>query len=107
VIILKTYRDYKPLRFFGYLALSLMALSFCFFAFLMSVKMRTGIFTPHKWAGFMAGALAGTALAVFLVGVVAEMLDRIRSAQDEILFRVRRLENSFRNHIKSPDRRER
>jgi glycosyltransferase involved in cell wall biosynthesis len=91
-IILKTYRDYRPLRFFGYIALALVLLSLCFLGFLISVKVRTGMFTPHKWAGFMAAALAGTGLGVFFVGVVAEMLDRIRVAQDELLYKVRRIE---------------
>ncbi len=92
-IILKTYRDYKPLRFFTTVAAVMMFFSVCFFAFLMNVKFRTGIFTPHKWSGFVSAALAGSALVVYLIGLVAEMLDRMRVAQDEMLFRIRRLEN--------------
>ena len=91
-IILRTYRDYRPLRFFGYMAAGLMVASLAFFAFLMSVKIRTGMFTPHKWSGFLSAALAGAALVLFLIGLVAEMLDRLRAAQDEMLFRVRRME---------------
>ncbi|MFH0878748.1 MAG: glycosyltransferase family 2 protein [Lentisphaerota bacterium] len=101
MIILKTYRDYRPLRFFSHLAVYLLILSFGFGLFLLSVKLRTGGFTPHKWAGFVAAALSGTALTVYLVGVVAEMLDRIRVAQDEILFRVRRLEYTLNNKDRS------
>ena len=95
-IILKTYRDHRPLRFFGYMAAFLLVLSSFFFLFLMYVKVTTGIFTPHKWSGFMSGALAAAAIAAFLMGIVAEMLDRIRAAQDELLFRVRRLEGTMR-----------
>lgn len=89
-IILRTYRDYRPLRFFSWLAAVLMIFGLGFFAFLMSVKIRTGVFTPHKWSGFVAGAFGAAAMVMYLVGVVAEMLDRIRAAQDEILYRVRR-----------------
>lgn len=96
-IILKTYRDYKPLRFFGTLAMVLFTLGVCFFAFLMSVKLRTGGFTPHKWAGFASAAFAGAALLVYLIGLVAEMLDRMRVAQDELVYRVRRLESALRD----------
>jgi len=91
-IILKTYRDYRPLRFFGYMSAGMLVLATGFLAFAISVKIRTGVFTPHKWAVVLAMGLAVTAVAVFLVGMVAEMLDRIRVAQDELLFRVRRLE---------------
>jgi glycosyltransferase involved in cell wall biosynthesis len=100
VIILKTYRDYKPLRFFGSMSGVLTVFALGFFAFLMYVKNTTGVFTPHKWSGFMAGSFAAAAIATFLMGVVAEMLDRIRIAQDEILFRVRRLEAKLTDNTK-------
>lgn len=96
-IILKTYRDYRPLRFFSRIGLAMGGIGFLFFLFLMSVKMRTGMFTPHKWSGFMAGACVGTGMILFLVGVVAEMLDRIRNSADEALFRIRRMERDARN----------
>ena len=92
LIILKTYRDYKPLRFFSWLAGTSLILSFFFFGFLLSHKIQSGGFFPHKWAGFVGGALVGASLILFLVGVVAEMLDRLRIAQEESLFRVRRIE---------------
>jgi glycosyltransferase involved in cell wall biosynthesis len=96
-IILKTYRDYKPLRFFGYIAGGLLTAAFGLFCFLLSVKIRTGVFTPHKWAGVLGLTFTGLAVGIYLIGLVAEMLDRIRVAQDETLFRVRRLEMTLRN----------
>ena len=98
LIILKTYRDYKPLRFFSYIAGGAAALALLFFSFALWVKLTTGYFTPHKWAALVAAVLLGAALAIYLVGMVAEMLDRIRVAQDEILFRVRRLDNERRRN---------
>lgn len=91
-IILKTYRDYRPLKFFSKAAFLLAAVGFLFFLFLLSVKIRTGVFTPHKWSGFAGGAFVGAGMAVFLAGVMAEMLDRIRASADEALFRIRRME---------------
>lgn len=90
-IILKTYRDYKPLRFFSQMAAWSLLLSAAFFGFLLVHKLRTGGFFPHKWAGFAGGAFAGAALVTFLVGVVAEMLDRLRVAQEESVYQTRRL----------------
>lgn len=91
-IILKTYRDYQPLRFFGWIAAACLVPALGLGAFLMWWWATTGGFSPHKWAGFASAALLGMAMAIFLVGVVAEMLDRLRIAQDELVFRVRRLE---------------
>lgn len=95
-IILKTYRDYRPLKFFSKIAAALALLGLLFLAFLVSVKIRTGGFSPHKWSGFAGAAFLGAGGAVFLVGVVAEMLDRIRASADEALFRIRRLEADLR-----------
>ena len=90
-IILKTYRDYKPLHFFTQMAAWCMLVSTGFFGFLMVHKIRTGGFFPHKWSGFAGGAFAGAALTIFLVGIVAEMLDRMRVAQEESVFQARKL----------------
>ena len=95
-IILKTYRDYRPLKFFSKIAALLVLIGLFFLSFLVSVKIQTGVFTPHKWSGFTAAAFVGAGLGVFLVGIVAEMLDRIRASADESLFRVRRLESILR-----------
>lgn len=95
-IILKTYRDYRPLRFFSFMGAVAAIIGFGFFLFLMSVKLRTGMFTPHKWSGFVAGSCLLAGMIFVLVGVVAEMLDRIRTSADEALFRIRRLEQELR-----------
>jgi len=92
MIILRTYRDYKPLHFFTHIAACLFLIGMGFLSFLISHKILSGGFFPHKWAGFTAAAFAGASLLVFLVGIVAEMLDRARISQEETLFRVRRLE---------------
>jgi glycosyltransferase involved in cell wall biosynthesis len=96
-IILRTYRDYQPLRFFGYLALVNLSLGFGFLTFLAQHWVRTGGVTPHKWAGFTGGFFAITGLMLFIVGILAEMLDRMRVTQEETLFRVRMMEMDLRD----------
>lgn len=91
-IILKTYRDYRPLHFFGYAGLALAAVGLAFLGFLGWVRWTTGGFFPHKWAGFAGAAFLAAAGAAWMMGIVSEMLVRIRTAADETLFRVRRLE---------------
>ncbi|MCX7818951.1 MAG: glycosyltransferase family 2 protein [Kiritimatiellae bacterium] len=94
-IILRTYRDYRPLRFFGWLAAWPAGVACALLVFLVGWRLYSGGFSPHKWAGFVAAALGGAALLVFLIGVVADMLDRIRAGQDELLYRLRRLERAL------------
>jgi glycosyltransferase involved in cell wall biosynthesis len=96
-IILRTYRDYKPLRFFSFISFFLCIAAICFAVFLIYIRITTGAFTPHKWAAFVAATFGGAALIVFLAGIVAEMLDRARITQEESLYRVRKLENELRD----------
>ena len=91
-IILKTYRDYRPLRFFGFLAGVVGFIALCFFVFLATYWLHHGQFTPFKWTGVTGLVLAGIAVSIILMGVVADMLDRVRASQSEILYRLRRLE---------------
>lgn len=95
-IILKTYRDYRPLKFFSWMGAALGLLGLAFLVFLLSVKIRTGVLTPHKWAGFVGGAFVGAGAMMFLVGIVAEMLDRIRASADEAMYGVRKLASDQR-----------
>jgi len=98
LIILRTHRDYRPLQFFGHIALVLLSVGCAFLGFLLHVRITTGMFSPHKWAGFVSAAFATAALLVYLAGLAADMLERLRVAQNEILFRVRRLERRERTH---------
>ena len=62
----------------------------------------SGGFSPHKWAGFAGAGFLAAAGVSWMVGIVAEMLVRIRTAADESLFRVRRLEMETRSCKERP-----
>jgi len=94
-IILATYRDYFPLRFFGRLAGVFFALGILALAFLAVHWLRTGAFTPFKAVGFAGGSLCGAGLLIYLIGQVAETQVRLRAALDETLYRVRRLDQQL------------
>lgn len=98
-IIWRAYRDYKPLRFFGFCAGAMVLLGLCFALFLLWWKIQSGGFFPHKWAGFAAAFSMFVGLTLFIVGVLAEMLDRIRFINEEALYRVRRLEQEQRRDL--------
>lgn len=91
-IILGTYRDYRPLRFFSIIALTCFVIGAAALGFLGLHWLRTGAFTPYKAAGFVGGCFWGAAILVFLFGLVAQMQVRIRSGMEDVLYRIRRLD---------------
>jgi glycosyltransferase involved in cell wall biosynthesis len=97
-IILGTYRDYWPLRFFSIIAMVSFSLGAAALGFLGVHWLRTGAFFPYKAVGFAGGCCWGAALLVYLIGLVAQMQVRIRSGLEDVMYRVRRmdLEQRFR-----------
>lgn len=87
-IILATYRDYRPLAFFGAIAAVFATFGMGAMIFLAGHWLATGAFTPYKYIGFAGGLLCGSALLVYLIGLVAAMLVRIRSGIDTLAVRV-------------------
>jgi glycosyltransferase involved in cell wall biosynthesis len=94
-IIASTYRDYFPLRFFGRISLTAAVLGTIALAFVLWHWAATGSIFPYKAVGFAGSALWGVALLVFLIGLLAEMHVRLRSGIEDLLFRVRRLEQQY------------
>ena len=88
-IIFRSYRDYRPMRLFGGIALALLLPAFGLAAFLMVHYARTGELSPHKWAGFGAIALTALALLMLQTGIIGDMLNRHRIYLEELLFRQR------------------
>lgn len=91
-IILRSYRDYRPLRFFLYPGLIFGLTGGGFIAFLLYHRFTSGLFSPHKWAGFVGASFILLGLLFVILGVLADMLDRIRFTQEEIVFRLRKME---------------
>lgn len=104
-IIFRCYRDYHPLRFFGGMAVLLLLPASLLALFLLAHYLESGQFSPHKWAGVVAGALAGFAILLLHMGVMGDMLNRHRVYLEELLYRQRSdagLENGRRGAFKSP-----
>jgi glycosyltransferase involved in cell wall biosynthesis len=89
-IILHSYRDYWPLRFFGALGACFMAPGAMLVLFLFWHRFTRGVFSPHIWAGFTGTGLFAFGAILFMVGLAAEMLKRIRLNQELLLYYERR-----------------
>jgi glycosyltransferase involved in cell wall biosynthesis len=85
-IILRSFRDYKPMILFGSIALGFFLLASALTVFLGLHYAYTGTFTPHKWAGFAAGLFFGLGSISFITGLLADMLGRVKREQDQILY---------------------
>ncbi len=89
-IIIRTFRDNKPVRLFGFMSLIFFLVGLGFAIFLGVHYIQTGFFTPHKWAGFTAGFCFVVTLLLLLIGFVLDMFARMRHNQEEILFELKK-----------------
>lgn len=97
-IIFRSFVDYKPMRVLGSISSVVMIGALALAGFLLKHYIETGNFTPHKWAGFTAAALAGMGLLIFITGLLADMISRVRVNQERILYQLRKNRYAPLNH---------
>jgi len=85
-IIFRTFKDYKPFRFFFSISLVLFLLSLALGVFFISYYIETGHFRGHKWAGFTSGFLLLFSVLFFVTALLADMFVRIRQTQEKMLY---------------------
>ena len=85
-IIARTYRDQYPLRFFWFLALLNLIPAIAFGGLFLSHFLITGQFTGYLFAGFLSGYFAAMFMAFMLIGILADMLARIRKISERTLY---------------------
>lgn len=88
--IIRFYRDYNPIPFFWTISAVCAVVAAGLGALLMNHYLQFGYFTGHIWAGFVGGFFALLSLVFFVVGLVADLLDRIRDNQERILYLLKR-----------------
>lgn len=89
-IIVRAFRDYKPLKFFAFLGTVFLILGVCLGGFFVYYYMTTGRFTGQLWAGFSAGFLILFSFLFFLTGLLGDMLVRIRNNQEVLIYMEKR-----------------
>lgn len=90
--ILRAYRDYAPLRFFGGLGFAFFIPAVIALGFTTVHYLQTGVFSPYKAVGLAGLYLFTMGLFVWSLGLVADMLDRLLGNQEKIIERMKRTE---------------
>jgi hypothetical protein len=97
VIMLRAFRDYKPMRVFGGISAVFAILAVVCGLFVMIHYIVKGAFSPYLFVAFMAAAFGFVALICYITALLAGMLNRLRILQDEQLFLLRKREYEKNN----------
>ncbi|MBP6976085.1 glycosyltransferase family 2 protein [Candidatus Dojkabacteria bacterium] len=89
-IILKTLRDYKPMLFFGWMGGVCIGVGIVLEIGLGIYFLIEGEFTPYKFVGFTGFGFLVFGLLLLIVGLVADMLNRIRMNQEKIIYELKK-----------------
>ncbi len=82
--ILRSYRDFAPLRFFGWLGFFPFVIGFTSLAVFIGHWVATGSFSPFKFLGFAGVYFVTLAIIFWALGLVADMLSRMLNNQEKI-----------------------
>lgn len=83
--ILRAFRDFAPLRFFGLLGLAAFIAGVLCVAFLAQHWLQNGQLSPYKSVGFAGAYFISIALFVWGLGLIADMFNRALNNQEKIL----------------------
>ena len=87
-IIFRIFIDYHPMRIFGTMGVINILVGAVFVFYMLAHYFIVGSFSPYKSYGFIGLGFALFGMLVFLVGFVADMINRSRKIQDEILYEI-------------------
>ena len=90
-IIFRVLLDYRPIRIFGTIGIFSLVVGSGFVLFLLGYFALTNSFTPYKSTGFIGLGFIIFGLLVFLIALIADMLNRIRLNQDRILYEFKKI----------------
>jgi glycosyltransferase involved in cell wall biosynthesis len=85
-IILKAFRDYRPLYFFGILAAIPLISGFVMIVFMLIHFLIAGEFTPYKFIGFTGIYLFSLGLILIIIGFLADVMAGIRMTLEKQLY---------------------
>ena len=88
-IIFRTVLDHRPFTVFSAIAAIFFLAGVASGMIPLVNKIQTGAFTPYKIFGFLAGFLIAMAILIFCIGLVSDILNRLRITQERLLYEQR------------------
>ncbi len=85
-IIGRTVKDYHPLKFFGITGLIVFLIGLGLDIWVFIHFLQTGSFSPYKMFGFMGAFLNSTGIMIIFIGILADLIDRVRITEEKILY---------------------
>lgn len=85
-IIFKSFRDYSPLKFFGFTGLFLFGIGLALDLFVFWHYFTNGSFSPYISVILTGIYLNTVGLGIVVLGVIADMFDRMRKNQENLLY---------------------
>lgn len=85
-IIFRTIKDYRPLKFFGWSGAIIFLFGLGLDIFVFNHFLQNGTFTPYKIFGFMGAFLNAIGIMILFIGVLADLIDKVRLTQEKILY---------------------
>lgn len=85
-IILSAFKDYRPVRFFGSLALFFLLVGMFFEAIMFVHYIHTGFFRDYLWAGLIGAFMAMAAMIFLILMIVSDTLGKMIQTQEEMLY---------------------
>ena len=95
--IFRTILDYKPLKFFGWAGVFLFGIGVVLDIIILGRLFLVGSVTPYKTVGFIGAGFNIFGALVVMVGLVADMINRLRQTQERILYLQKKQHYSKRN----------
>jgi glycosyltransferase involved in cell wall biosynthesis len=92
VIMLRAFRDYRPMHVFGGISLVFLILALLCGGFVLCHYLVTGAFSPYIFVAFLGGGFGYVSLICYITALLAGMINRLRILQDEQLFLLRKQE---------------
>jgi len=97
-IILRTFRDYRPLVFFGIPGITVFGIGFLLSLFSLIYWIINHQTTPIRMYAFVGIGLLIFGFLLIILALIADMLKKIRLNQEEILYKMKKQDYKKANH---------